>query len=167
MTLRSRFLFLLPALLPILLWTGCGGSVPSPKTEFMEIRPVLPDDPLAARFATDGGEEVRLGDRVTGGTGVTRSQVKEAKDGSWNLLLTLTGPDESRWRRFARSTRDAALVINGRVRTIFTTEVPGEATVGGSVTITIPGVAATEEEARQLDDALLAQRKPASAPATP
>jgi hypothetical protein len=167
MILRSRFLFLLPALLPFLLWTGCGGSVPSPKTEYMEIRPVLADDPLAARFATDSGEEVRLGDRVTGGIGVTRSQVRQAKDSSWNLILTLTGADESRWRRFARSKREAALVINGRVRTIFTTEVPGEATVGGSVTVTIPGIADTEEEARQIDDALLAQRKPVSAPAKP
>lgn len=162
---RFRSAFLFRALLPLLLAAGCGGSVPSPKTEYMEIRPVLADDPLAARFLTDDGEELRLGDRLTGGSTVTRTQVKAQKDGAYSLLVTLTGPDESRWRRFARSPRQAALLLNGRVRAVFTAEVPGEATVGGFVLITIPDAAITEEAARELDDALLAQRK-AAAPAT-
>ncbi|MBR9974178.1 MAG: hypothetical protein KFF77_01225 [Bacteroidetes bacterium] len=143
-----------PLLLPLLLLLAACSSTPVKPvfSDFMEIREIRNDDPLAAKFADAEGEEFRLGDPVVSGKSVSRLQVKRVSDERFDLLVTLTGADDSRWRRFARSRgRQAALVVDGTIRSIFEVQDPGEAKENEMLVVAIPSVTDAQEDADRLD----------------
>ena len=155
-----------PLFLPLLLLLAACSSAPVKPvfSDFMEIREIRNDDPLAAKFADAEGEEFRLGDPVVSGKSVSRLQVKRVSDERFDLLMTLSGADDSRWRRFARSRgRQAALVVDGTIRSIFEVSDPGMPVENQLLIVTIPSVAATQEDAdgldRFLEDGKAAKRK--------
>lgn len=139
-----------------ILFAACSSSPTRPVfSDFMEIRELQEDDPLTLTFQTREGEEVRLGDPIISGKNVSRFQVKENKDGAFELHITLTGAMDARWRRFARSRgRVAALVVDGTIRSIFDVENPGLPVEKQLLVVTIPGVANDLEDAEALDDYL-------------
>ncbi len=143
---------LLLALATIIL-TACSSAPPRPVfSDFMEIRGLKGDDPLAAKFSDKEGEEIRLGDPVVSGRSVARLQVKRVSDDQFNLHVTLTGAEDSRWRRFARNKRrKAALVVDGTVRRVFKVEDPGPPVENELLIIRIADVAQSQEEADKLD----------------
>ena len=61
------------------------------------LREIKDDDPLAAKFSTKDGAEYRLGDPIVSGKTVSRFQVKRMSDDQFDLHVTLTGADNSRW----------------------------------------------------------------------
>ena len=155
----------LPLLL-LLIFVACSGGDTKPAfTNYLEIRAVLDDDPLATVFKDEEGETLRLGDAVLHGRNVSRMQIKGGSD-RYDLLLTLTGAEDARWRRFARSRvgKPAALVLDGRVRTVFNIVDPGQPEEDKLLVLTVPNVAQSPDGAQQLDTWLEAN-KPASKPA--
>jgi hypothetical protein len=140
-------------LLLVLVFSACSSPPPRPVfSDFLEIREVVDDDPLAARYTTAEGEEHHLDDPVVSGKHISRLQLKPGTDDRFDLVMTLTGAQDARWRRFARSRgRQAALVIDGRISRIFTVEDPGIPVENEALMITIPGVAETREDADKLD----------------
>ena len=143
----------LPLVLLILFAAGCGSAPVRPAfTDFLEIREMQTDDPLASRFESKDGDEYRLGDPVLSGKHISRFQVKPGTGEMFDLHLTLTGAMEARWRRFARSRgREAALLVDGRVCCVFPVADPGAPKEGSVLIITIPDVAETQEEAEQME----------------
>lgn len=124
-------------------------------SDFMEIREVKADDPLAAKFYNEEEEEIRLGDPIVTGKTVSRLQVKPFSEDQFDLHVTLLGADDSRWRRFARSRgRKAALIVNGKVRSVFDVADPGAPTEGELLVVRVPAVARTQEAADALDSYL-------------
>ena len=147
-------------LLPIALLFACSSPSSRPVfSDYLEVREVKADDPLAAKFLDAEDEEYRLGDPVVTGKATSRLQVKRAGDERYDLLITLLAAEDSRWRRFARSRgRQAALVIDGRVRCVFDVADPGEPKENEVLVVAIPNVAHTAEEAEQLDTFLEERR---------
>ncbi|MDT8324170.1 MAG: hypothetical protein RRA94_08670 [Bacteroidota bacterium] len=143
----------LPLLLLLLLIASCGSAPVRPTfADFVEIREIQSDDPLASRFLSESGDEYRLGDPVLSGKQISRFQVKPGKGETYDLHLTLTGAMEARWRRFARSRgREAALVVDGKVCCVFTVADPGEPTEGSVLILTVPDVATTSEQAAEME----------------
>ncbi|PLX31023.1 MAG: hypothetical protein C0600_06820 [Ignavibacteria bacterium] len=137
-------------------FTACSSSPTRPVfSDFMEIRELQTDDPLTLTFQTREGEEVRLGDPVISGKNVSRFQVKENKDGEFELHITLTGAMDARWRRFSRSRgRQAALVVDGMIRSIFDVQNAGPPVENELLVVTIPDVATSLEDAEALDSYL-------------
>ena len=137
----------------LLVFAGCSSSSVPPFSEFMEIRRVADDDPLATRFETVDGEEIRLGDKVISGKNISRFQFKQGEEG-YDLYITLLHAEETRWRKFAwsRRPREAAMLINGKVHTVFSTVRPPKAEEKTALIVRIPAVAETEEEAKSLDN---------------
>ena len=138
------------------LFAACSSAPTRPVfSDFMEIRELQEDDPLTLTFQTREGEEVRLGDPVISGKNVSRFQVKENKEGIFELHITLTGAMDARWRRFARSRgRIAARVVDGTIRGMFDVENPGPPVENELLVITIPDVATSLEDAEALDEYL-------------
>ena len=159
-----RFLFVL---LIALVLAGCGSSGPSIVriTDVLQVRPVLDDDPLASHVLDMEGNTLRVGDPVIAdgriwvvhlGKGATQN----------DLTIRLRDADAARWRNFARryKGRDAALIIDGRVRATFKiTPIPDEEE---NTRIDIPGVVETPEEAELLSKRLEAVRPSAPPPQT-
>jgi hypothetical protein len=145
-----------PVFLLALLVLACSSPAPRPVfSDFMEVREIKGDDPLAARFVTKDREEYRLGDPVVSGKSINRMQVKRVSDGQFDLHLTLTGADDARWRRFARSRgRQAALVVDGTICCVFDVQDPGPAKENELLVIPITNVAQSQEEADRLDQFL-------------
>ncbi|MBE0642763.1 MAG: hypothetical protein IH600_01660 [Bacteroidetes bacterium] len=144
----APFLFVLALIL-----VSCSSTPPRPVfSDFMEIREIKTDDPLAAKFSTMDGDEYRLGDPIVSGKSVSRLQVKRMSDEQFDLHVTLLGADDSRWRRFARSKgRQAALVVDGSIRCIFNVVDPGPPVENELLVVRVPDVAQTQEEADKLD----------------
>ncbi len=149
-----------PLFLFVLLVLSCSSTPTRPVfSDFMEIREIKDDDPLAAKFSTKDGAEYRLGDPIVSGKTVSRFQVKRMSDDQFDLHVTLTGADNSRWRRFSRSKgRQAALVIDGSIATIFKVMDPGQAEENEVLVVRIPSAAQTEEDAEKLDTYLESNR---------
>ena len=112
----------------LLVLSGCSSSSVPPFSEFMEIRKVADDDPLATKFESVDGEVVLLGDKVISGKDVSRFQLKQGEEG-YDLYITLLHAEETRWRKFAwsRRPRQAAMLLNGKVHTVFSTVRPPKA----------------------------------------
>ncbi|MBR9977383.1 MAG: hypothetical protein KFH87_04785 [Bacteroidetes bacterium] len=111
-----------------------------------------PDDLLASRFRNAEGEEYRLGDPVIMGKSASRLQVKRVSDDRYDLYVTLLGVDDARWRRFARSRgRQAALVVDGVIRSVFDVQNPGTPVEGEVLIVPVPNAASSETEAEKLD----------------
>ncbi|MFA6233158.1 MAG: hypothetical protein WC824_03065 [Bacteroidota bacterium] len=146
--MRLAFLFILTILI-----AACSSAPPRPVySDFMEIRGIKNDDPLAAKFSNAEGEEFRLGDPVVSGKSVARFQVKRVSDDQFDLHVTLMGAEDSRWRRFARSKgRKAALIIDGSVRCVFDVADPGPPVENEVLVVRVPNAAGTQEEADKLD----------------
>jgi hypothetical protein len=142
----------IPFILTILI-AACSSAPPRPVfSDFMEIRGIQEDDPLAAKFSNKEGEIFRLGDPVISGNSVTRLQIKRLGDEQFDLHVTLTGAEDSRWRRFARSRgRQAALVVDGSIHCIFDVADPGAPIENEMLVVRVPNVARTQEEADKLD----------------
>ena len=142
-----------PLLLLLILLAACSSSSTKPVfSDFMEVREIKADDPLAAKFLDLDGEEYRLGDPVVSGKSVSRLQVKRISDERFDLLMTLTGAEDSRWRRFARGKgRQAALVVDGTIRSVFDVQNPGEPKENELLVVPIPSVASSQEDADKLD----------------
>ncbi|MCB2205207.1 hypothetical protein KQI65_10695 [bacterium] len=158
----------IPAILFLsLLFFSCSSTPNRPAfSDFLEIREVQADDPLALRYETRDGEEIRLGDPVLSGKNISRFQVKPGKTDLFDLYITLTGAEEARWRRFARSRgREAALVIDGKVRCLFEVPDPGDPQAGAVIVVPIPEVAETQEEADELER-FLEDNKPVKSKST-
>lgn len=132
---------------------ACSSAPPRPVfSDFLEIREVVDDDPLAARFATADGEEHRLGDPVLAGKNISRLQIKPGKGDVFDMYMTLTGATDARWRRFARSRgREAAVVIDGVITRIFPVEDPGVPKEKEVLIVAVPGICETQEDADRLD----------------
>jgi hypothetical protein len=142
-----------PLLLLTLFLIACSSAPTRPVfSDFMEVRELKADDPLAAKFTDKEGEEFRLGDPIVTGKAVARLQVKRGSDEKFDLYVTLTGAEDSRWRRFARSKgRQAALVVDGSVCCIFDVQDPGPPKENEVLVFQIPNVAQSQEEADKLD----------------
>lgn len=140
------------ALFAIIL-SACSSPPPRPVfSDFMEIRGLKGDDPLATKFSNKDGEEIRLGDPVISGKTVTRTQVKRVSDEQFDLHITLSGAENSRWRRFARDKRrQAALVVDGTICCVFEVADPGPPVENELLVVRIPDVAQSQEEADTLD----------------
>lgn len=143
----------LPLVLLALFISSCGSAPVRPSfADFVEIRELQNDDPLAARFMSESGDEYRLGDPVLTGKQISRFQVKPGAGEMYDLYLTLTGAMEARWRRFARSRgREAALVLDGKVCCVFSVADPGAPTEGSVLVVTVPDVAETPEKAEEME----------------
>lgn len=150
----------LPLLLSLAVLFSCSSQPARPVfSDYLEVREVKSDDPLAAKFTDAEGEEYRLGDPIVTGKATSRLQVKRVSDERYDLLVTLLAAEDARWRRFARSRgRQAALVIDGRVRCVFDVADPGEAKENEVLVVAIPNAAQTEEEAARLDTFLEERR---------
>ncbi|GEM_PF-1345864 len=146
--MKAPFLLLLGLLI-----AACSSTPPRPVfSDFMEIREVVDEDPLAARFADEDGEQHHLGDPVVSGKNISRLQIKPGKDDMYDLHMTLTGSQDARWRRFARSRgRTAALVIDGTIVRTFPVENPGMPIENEVLIVTIPGIADSQDDAERLD----------------
>jgi len=147
----------------LLFCVACSGTPDKPAfTDFLEIREVADDDPLAHQFLTVEGESMRLGDPAIYGRTVNRFQIKRISDEQFDLLLTLTGAEDARWRRFARGRigKQAALVVNGKIQRLFTVVDPGPAGEDKLLVLSIAGVAAAQEDADKLDQ-FIEKSKPA------
>lgn len=121
-------------------------------SDYMEVREIRSDDLLASRFRDTEGEEYRLGDPVIMGKSVSRLQVKRVSDDRYDLYVTLLGVDDARWRRFSRSRgRQAALVVDGVIRSVFDVQNPGTPVEGEVLIVPIPNVASSEIDAEKLD----------------
>lgn len=132
-------------------------------SDIMQVRPILSDDPLAARFLDVEGREVRTGDAVLSDSRIWTATVQTGTDGNFDLMIRLRDAEASKWRTFARrnNRKDAALLIDGRVRIVFQVErIPDE---DENTKIFIRNVAATQEDADALSRRLDAM-KPAAAP---
>ena len=142
-----------PLLLLALLITACSSAPPRHIfSDFLEVREVVDEDPLAARFADTDGEVHHLGDPVVSGKNISRLQIKPGKDDMYDLYMTLTGAQDARWRRFARSRgRTAALVIDGTIVRTFPVEDPGMPVENEILVVTISGITDSQEEADRLD----------------
>jgi hypothetical protein len=145
-----------------LLLLGCSSAAPRPVfSDFLEVRELQEDDPLALRFSSRDGEEYRLGDPILSGKSISRLQIKPGADDLYDLYITLTGAMDSRWRRFARSRgRQAAVVVDGKVCCTFNVQDPGPARENEVLIITIPGVAESAEEAEEMDRFFEESKKP-------
>ena len=156
-----------PLLLLALFLFACSSAPTRPVfSDYMEVRELKADDPLAAKFTNTEGEEFRLGDPIVTGKAIARLQVKRANDEKFDLYVTLTGAEDSRWRRFARSKgRQAALVIDGIVCCVFDVQDPGPPKENEVLVFQIPNVAQSQEEAdkldRYLEDGRVAKKKKA------
>ncbi|MFZ1731152.1 MAG: hypothetical protein WBQ23_05215 [Bacteroidota bacterium] len=148
-----------------IIFSACSSTPARPAfSDFMEIRGIKNDDPLAAKFVDKDGEEFRLGDQVVSGKTITRLQVKRVSDERFDLFVTLSGVEDLRWRRFVRSKVDqAALVIDGSICCIFNVTDPGPQVENKLLVVCIPDVAQSQEEAdkldRYLEDGKAARRK--------
>jgi len=143
-----------PILLLALFISACSSSPPRHVfSDFLEVREVVDEDPLAARFADADGEVHHLGDPILKGKNISRLQVKPGKeDDLYDLYMTLTGALDARWRRFARSRgRTAALVIDGTIVRTFPVEDPGMPVENEILVVNVPGVAESQVEAERLD----------------
>lgn len=136
-----------------LILVSCSSTPSRPVfSDFMEIREIKDDDPLAAKFSTKEGEEYRLGDPIVQGKNVSRLQLKSISDEQFDLHVTLMGAEDSRWRRFARSKgRQAALVVDGSILCIFKVTDPGPPVENELLVVRIPNVTQEKEEAEKLD----------------
>jgi len=138
----------------LLLFSACASKDAVPGfIDFLEIRGLSPDDALAPVFSDMDGVKHRLGDPIFSGRTLGRFQFKQINPERFDLLLTLTGVDEVRWQRFARSrTGDqAALLINGKIYSMFTVVSPGIPEEGKAFVLTIPEITKRQEEAERLD----------------
>jgi hypothetical protein len=144
-----------------ILFSACSSSPSRPVfSDFLEIRELQEDDPLTLKFQTKDGEEFRLGDPVISGKAVSRFQIKPGKDEMYDLHMTLTGVMDARWRRFARSRgRQAALVVDGVINTIFDVQDPGPPKENEVLVVTIYNVAESQEESETLDNFLEASKE--------
>lgn len=142
-----------PILLLALFISACSSSPPRHVfSDFLEVREVVDEDPLAARFADEDGEVHHLGDPILQGKNISRLQVKPGKDDMYDLYITLTGALDARWRRFARSRgRTAALVIDGTIVRTFPVQDPGMPVENEILIVSIPGVTDSQDEAERLD----------------
>ncbi len=150
-------------LLALLLLAACSSAPTRPAfSDFLEIREVIDDDPLAHQFLSLSGEEYRLGDPAISGRAVNRFQIKGAAAEQFDMLITLTGAEDARWRRFARSRigKAAALVVDGKVRTIFKVTDPGPPAEDKLLVLTIPAVSSSQEDAEKLEQFIDASKKP-------
>jgi preprotein translocase subunit SecD len=150
-------------LFSLLFILACSGAPPRPAfSDFLEIRDITEDDPLTHQFVSVSGEKYRLGDPVITGRAVNRFQIKSATDERFDMLVTLTGAEDARWRRFARSRigKQVALVVDGKVRTTFAVADPGAPEEGKLLILTISGVADSQKEADVLEQFIEASKKP-------
>ncbi len=150
-------------LLSILFCIACSGASEKPAfTDFLEIREVSDDDPLAHQFMTTEGVGMRLGDPAIYGRSVNRFQMKAISEERYDLLITLIGAEDARWRRFTRSRvgKQAALVVDGKIQCVFSIADPGPAAEDKVLILTIAGVAATQEAADKLEQFIESSKKP-------
>ena len=140
-------------LLPLLLLAACGGSSGVSKTgDVIQIRPVLDDDPLAAKFETTDGDEIRLGDPILSDQFINSLLVRESGAETFELSVYMTEFGAGRWRKIMKRTSlQLALVVQGRVRTVFAPSLPVNKT---GTQILVPAVASTQEEADKLQTIL-------------
>ncbi|MCZ7557979.1 MAG: hypothetical protein M5R41_16385 [Bacteroidia bacterium] len=150
-------------LLALLLFASCSGTPDKPAfSDFLEIRDIVEDDPLAHQFASLGGEKYRLGDPMIYGRSVNRFQIKAVSPEQYDMLITLTGAEDARWRRFARSRigKTVALVVDGKVQATFPVIDPGPPAEDKLLVITIPAVCESEKDAQRLEQFLETSKKP-------
>lgn len=150
---EKAFMKIVTALVLALVLAGCAGAPSRPVfSDFMEVREIREDDALAQKFLDREGETYRLGDPVVTGKQVSRLQIKPNAEESYDLIMTLTGVHEVRWRKFARrGGRQAALVVDGTVCCLFTVADPGPAGTGTLMAVVVPHVAESQEEAEEME----------------
>ena len=145
----------IPVMFFLVLLSACSSTPGSTafQGEYLEIREVMNDDPLATPYETADGTEVRLGDKILAASQVSNLRMKQNTSGSFDLLVSLTGAVQARWRRFAgsRKPHDAALLVEGRILSVFTPEVPDNTVDKEVYTFAIPGVAEDLEASEALN----------------
>jgi hypothetical protein len=147
--MRKLYLFLI-----VFLFFACSSAPPKPAfSDFLEIRAIADEDPLAHRFASLSGEIYRLGDPIILGRAISRIQIQQVPTGKFDMLLTLTGAEDARWRRYTRRRigQEVALLIDGKVQTVFPIADPGEPEEDKVLVLTVPSVAESEKDAEKLE----------------
>jgi len=85
--------------------------------DLIQIRPIIPDDPLATKLTNRDGEEIRVGDVAVTEKHIDRIQVVEVGEGLFNLELIFRGVNHLRWKEYCRKNvrRESALIMKGKV----------------------------------------------------
>lgn len=119
----------------------------------MQIRQVLGDDPLAVKLPSIVGEKISVGDVILTERSIDRVQTKTVHESRYDLLLTVRGVEELRWKAFARKrgVSEAAFVLQGVVRRIFPVVRPDTNLV---TIIAIDSVASSETELQRIVGAI-------------
>lgn len=134
------------------LLVSCSGSKIVIK-DAMQIRQVLAEDPLAVKLPSVDGEKVSVGDVILTERSIDRVQTKTVHESRYDLLLTVRGVEELRWKAFARkrSVSEAAFVLHGVVHRMFPVVRPDTSLV---TIIVIDSVASSEKELQRIVGAI-------------